>query len=66
MGLLLLWDFAWLGADLRDWLGPEGYFFRLPRVRSLHMQLSTIDSTFGCIGGRRCDRRCLHRRRGTL
>jgi hypothetical protein len=25
VGLLLLWDFAWLGADLRDWLGPAGW-----------------------------------------
>ncbi len=25
VGLLLLWDFAWLGVDLRAWLGPDGW-----------------------------------------
>jgi hypothetical protein len=25
VGLLLLWDFGWLGADLSAWLGPKGW-----------------------------------------
>lgn len=25
-GLLLLWSFAWLGADLNAWLGPDAWF----------------------------------------